>query len=80
MTEKSASFDRTGEFIWRVQVEVAKWYLKDPASSNYGVTSLKLCPHPDSIGRRAFADDLIEGWRGRWTLEALHCLRAYGRI
>jgi len=42
------------------QADVANWYLKDPASSNYGVTPLQLCPRPDSIGRSAFADDLIE--------------------
>ena len=68
-----------------------------------------MCPRPDSIGRSAFADDLIDAhldamaarqmddggwpitwnapspasefeWRGRWTLEALLRLRAYGRI
>jgi len=91
------------------QIDAANWYLKDPASSNYGVTPLQLCPRPDSIGRRAFADELIQShlealasrqmddggwpiswnapspasefeWRGRWTLEALLCLRAYRRI
>ena len=91
------------------QVDAANWYLKDPASSNYGVTPLQLCPLPDSIGRRAFSEELIEShldalasrqmddggwpiswnapspasefeWRGRWTLEALLCLRAYHRI
>lgn len=91
------------------QIDRANWYLKDPASSNYGVTPLQLCPRPNSIGRSAFADHSIEAhldglasrqqddggwpitwnapspasefeWRGRWTLEALLCLRAYGRI
>lgn len=91
------------------QIDGARWYLKDPASSNYGVTPLQLCPRLDSIGCSAFSNDLIEAhlaalashqmddggwpiswnapspasefeWRGRWTLEALLCLRAYGRI
>jgi hypothetical protein len=91
------------------QAETANWYLKDPSSYNYGVTPLQLCPRPDSIGRSAFADYLIQAhldglaarqqddggwpifwtppspaaefeWRGRWTLAALLCLRAYGRI
>ena len=91
------------------QIDSVSWYLKDPASSKYGVTPLQLCPRPDSVGRAAFADDLIEAhldalaarqmddggwpiswnapspasemeWRGRWTMEALLCLRAYRRI
>jgi hypothetical protein len=91
------------------QAHGANWYLTDPASSSYGVSPLQLCPRPDSIGRSAFADDLIDAhldglasrqqddggwpitwnapsraaefeWRGRWTLEALICLRAYARI
>jgi hypothetical protein len=63
------------------QIDAANWYLKDPASSSYGVTPLQLCPRPDSIGSRAFTDDLIEahldglaarqmddgGWPITWT-------------
>ncbi len=42
------------------QIDGAKWYLKDPASSSYGVTPLQFCPHPDAIARSAFPDALID--------------------
>ena len=38
----------------------AKWYLKDAAFPDYGVTPIQLCPRPDSIVRAAFADGLIQ--------------------
>jgi len=37
-----------------------RWFVKDPSSTDYGVTPLQLCPRPDAIARPAFADDLIE--------------------
>ncbi len=88
------------------QAEHARWFILKPGSSDYGLTPLHLCPHPDAIARPAFPDDLINAhlddlatrqqddggwpitwtapsvgaemeWRGRWTLEALTCLRAW---
>jgi hypothetical protein len=87
----------------------SKWFLERAGTTDYGVTPLGLCPMPTSVGRAAFADDLIAAhlddlasrqqsdggwpitweapgpgaaneWRGRLTLEALICLRAYDRI
>ena len=37
------------------------WYRPDPADPTYGVTPLHLAPTPDSLWRRLFRDELIEG-------------------
>ncbi len=61
--------------------DLAKWFLRDPGSEQYGLTPLHLCPRPDSIARPAFADALINahlddlarrqqpdgGWPISWT-------------
>ena len=42
-------------------LDVASWYLGDPADPSYGVTPLHLVPRPDSPWRPLFADEVIEG-------------------
>jgi uncharacterized membrane protein YsdA (DUF1294 family) len=63
------------------QADRAALYLKQPDPSRYGLTPLHLCPRPDAIARRAFADDLLAahldhlaagqqsdgGWPITWT-------------
>lgn len=42
------------------RADSASFYVADPAATSYGLSPLQLCPLPDSIGRSAFPDDLIE--------------------
>jgi len=60
--EHASDRSRAQEFAAQMvaQLDRASWYRKDPASSEYGVTPLQLCQYPDSIGRRFFADALID--------------------
>lgn len=62
------------------EADKAKWFLKEPDLSSYGITPLTLCPRPDSLARPAFTQDLIDahlealaaeqqpdgGWPIRW--------------
>ncbi len=47
---------RVGEWLPKLN-----WYRADPADPTYGVTPLQLAPTPQSMWRRLFSDDLIEG-------------------
>lgn len=38
----------------------ASFYLREPGTTQYGLTPLNLCPRPDSIARRAFPNELLE--------------------
>ncbi len=40
--------------------DAAAFYVREPAVRKYGISPLNLSPRPDSIARRAFADELLE--------------------
>ena len=92
-----------------MQAYDADWFTDRVGATTYGLTPLDLAPAPDSVGRPAFEDAVIDAhlddlgsrqeadggwpiffdppspaavleWRGRWTLDALATLRAYGRL
>ena len=48
--------ERVGEWLAK-----AAWYRADPADPAYGVTPLDVAPTPDSLWRRLFSDDLVDG-------------------